>query len=58
MLPCNSRPQGASEATKRSPGCNGPTPAGVPVLKRVLPALGVLAALGLVIWLIRRITAK
>ncbi len=32
--------------------------AGVPVLKRVLPALGVLAALGLVIWLIRRITAK
>ncbi|MEV5413827.1 SRPBCC family protein [Thermopolyspora sp. NPDC052614] len=32
--------------------------AGAPVLKRVLPALGVLAAIGLVIWLIRRLAAK
>jgi len=32
--------------------------AGAPVLKRVLPALGVLAAIGLVIWLIRRIASK
>jgi len=32
--------------------------AGMPVLKRVLPALGALAAIGLVIWLIRKIAKR
>jgi carbon monoxide dehydrogenase subunit G len=32
--------------------------AGMPVLKRVLPALGALAAIGLVIWLIRKIVKR
>jgi Uncharacterized conserved protein len=32
--------------------------AGAPVLKRVLPAVGVLAAIGLLIWLIRKIASK
>ncbi|MFO7251093.1 MAG: carbon monoxide dehydrogenase, partial [Actinomycetes bacterium] len=32
--------------------------AGAPVLKRVLPAVGALAAIGLVIWLIRRLAKR